>query len=125
MSRKIAIALAIYVGLLGPAWGQNHSLESDHVAINTQAHWRNWEFVEGTLDVAANGEVVPAFVAKGNNAVLDILDHLRRTAEGVGRYLLTAIWDKCWATSPNGPWRLKVTRISSDCVVVRSFPPPL
>ncbi len=81
VSRKIAIALAIYVGLLGPAWGQNHALESDHVAINTQAHWRNWKFVEGTLNVAANGEVVPAFVEKGNNAVLDILDHLQRTAE--------------------------------------------
>ena len=81
VSAMIAIALSIHVGLLVPVWGQNHSLESDHVAINTQTHWRNWEFVEGTLNFAANGEVVPASIPKGNNAVLDIVNHLQRTAE--------------------------------------------
>ncbi len=81
VSNKIAIALGFYVGLLNPVWGQNHSLESGRVVINTQDHWHNWQFVEGTLNVAADGEVVPAFMAKGNNAVLDIVDHLQRTAQ--------------------------------------------
>ena len=80
-SSKIAIALGFYMGSIGFAWGQNHSLLSDHVIINTQSHWSNWEFVTGTLDISSSGEVVPAFIPKGNNAVLDILEHLQRTAE--------------------------------------------
>ena len=81
VSRKIVLALGFYVGSFGPAWGQNHSLRSDHLVINTQSHWSNWGFVKGTLDISLSGEVVPAFVPKNNNVVLDIVEHLQRTAE--------------------------------------------
>ena len=80
VSRKIVLALGFYVGSLGLVWGQNHSLRSDHLVINTQSHWSNWGFVKGTLDISSSGEVVPAFVPKDNNAVLNILEHLQRTA---------------------------------------------
>jgi len=81
VSRKIALALVLCCGAFDLAWGQNHSLQSDRVVVDSQSHWNNWQFVKGTLDIAPSGEVVPAFVPKGNNAVLDILEHFQRTAQ--------------------------------------------
>ena len=90
-SRKIALALVFAVGSFGPGWGQNHTLRSDHVIVETQDHWNNWEFVPGTLDISASGEATPAFVPKNNNAVLDIVEHFRRATLNPDATLLDAI----------------------------------
>ena len=78
---KFAYALGLFIGVANAVWGQNHTLQSNQVVVNTQRHWDNWSFAKGTLDISSSGEVVPAFIPKGNNAVMDILDHLQRTAE--------------------------------------------
>jgi len=78
---KFAYALGLFIGVASAVWGQNHTLRSDQVIVNTERHWDKWSFVKGTLDISSSGEVVPAFIPKGNNAVMDILDHLQRTAE--------------------------------------------
>ncbi len=90
-SKKIALALAICIGSLGAAGGQNHTLRSDHVIVDSQNHWNNWEFVTGTLDISANGEVMPAFVPKNNNAVLDIVEHFQRATFNPEATLLDAV----------------------------------
>jgi hypothetical protein len=122
VSRMIVLSLGFYLGSFGIVWGQNHSLRSDHVLVNTQSHWNNWSFVKGTLDISSSGEVVPAFVPKGNNAVLDIPQHLQRTAQdpdnvsildaieaGSNREAVANLFDgdetTYWEPDPNSPLR--------------------
>ena len=78
---KCTLALGLGLGLWGLVGAQNHALRSDHVIVNSQRHWDNWAFVEGTLEVSAGGEVVPVFVPKDHNAVTDIVQHLQRLAD--------------------------------------------
>ena len=80
MSRRIMVLLWMSLGLCNFVWGQNHSLGSNQVVVNTQSHWSHWTFVPGTLDIAPSGEVRPAFVPKDHNAVTDIFEHLLRSA---------------------------------------------
>ena len=80
MSRRIMVLLGMSLGLCNFVWGQNHSLGSNQVVVNTQSHWSHWTFVPGTLDIAPSGEVRPAFVPKDHNAVTDIFEHLLRSA---------------------------------------------
>ena len=80
MSRRIMVLLGMGLGLCNFVWGQDHSLGSNQVVVNTQSHWSHWTFVPGTLDIAPSGEVRPAFVPKDHNAVTDILEHLLRSA---------------------------------------------
>ena len=91
MSRQIALALGLCVGACGIAWAQNHTLRSDHVMINTRSHWNNWNFVSGTLGISATGQVAPVFVPKANNAVLDIVSHIRRANANPEATILDAI----------------------------------
>ena len=77
---KCTLALGLGLGLWGLVEAQNHALRSDYVVVNTQRHWSNWAFVEGTLDISASGEIAPAFVPKDHDAVTDIVQHLRRIA---------------------------------------------
>ena len=91
MSRQIALALGLCVGACGIAWAQDHTLRSDHVMINTRSHWNNWNFVSGTLGISATGEVAPVFVPKANNAVLDIVSHIRRANANPEATILDAI----------------------------------
>ena len=81
VSGKFVLALSLGLGTWGLVGAQNHALRSDHVVVNTQRHWSNWAFVEGTLDISATGEVAPAFVPKDHNAVTDIVQHLQRMAD--------------------------------------------
>ncbi len=81
VSGKCILALGLGLGLWGLVGAQNHALRSDHVVVNTQRHWSNWAFVEGTLAISASGELAPAFVPKDHNAVTDIGQHLRRIAD--------------------------------------------
>ena len=81
VSGKCVLALGLGLGLWGLVQAQNHALRSDHVVVNTQRHWSNWAFVEGTLDIVAGGGIAPAFVPKDHNAVTDIVQHLQRMAD--------------------------------------------
>ncbi len=81
MSGKCVLALGLGLGLWGLAKAQNHALRSDHVVVNSQRHWSNWAFVEGTLHISASGQIAPAFVPKDHNAVTDIVQHLQRRAD--------------------------------------------
>ncbi len=78
---KYVLVLSLALGSWGLVGAQNHALRSDHVVVNSQRHWSNWAFVEGTLNISASGEVAPAFVPKDHNAVTDIVQHLQRIAD--------------------------------------------
>ncbi len=119
VSRKCTLALSVGLGLWGVVGAQNHALRSDHVVVNTQRHWDNWAFVEGTLNVSASGEVVPAFVPKDHNAVTDIVQHLQRLADnatildaveaGTNKAAVANLFDgdetTYWEPDPDSPLR--------------------
>ena len=65
VSGKCTLALGLGLGLWGLVGAQNHALRSDHVVVNTQRHWGNWAFVEGTLDISASGESRSSLRAQG------------------------------------------------------------
>ena len=91
MSRQIALALGLQCRSMRNCMGTDHTLRSDHVMINTRSHWNNWNFVSGTLGISATGEVAPVFVPKANNAVLDIVSHIRRANANPEATILDAI----------------------------------
>lgn len=65
--------------LTSPALAENgHAVRSSQVVIDSRLHWQNWEFSSGTLDISAAGEVTPRRWRKSPNAVLDIVENLRR-----------------------------------------------
>ena len=116
---KYVLALGLVFGVWGVVGAQNHALRSDHVVVNTQRHWDNWAFVEGTLNVSASGEVVPAFVPKDHNAVTDIVQHLQRLADnatildaieaGTNKAAVANLFDgdetTYWEPDPDSPLR--------------------
>ena len=119
VSGKFVLALSLSLGLWSLVGAQNHALRSDHVVVNTQRHWSNWTFVEGTLDIAATGEIAPAFVPKDHNAVADIVQHLQRLADnatildaieaGSNKAAVANLFDgdetTYWEPDPNSPLR--------------------
>ncbi len=119
VSGKCALALGLGLGLWGLVGAQNHALRSDHVVVNSQRHWNNWAFVEGTLGISASGEIAPAFVPKDHNAVTDIVQHLQRLADnatvldaieaGTNKAAVANLFDgdptTYWEPDPDSPLR--------------------
>ena len=71
---------AIVLGHLLPAGveaQEGYSILENQVVVNSQSHWENWEFAEGTLEISPSGELRPQHWRRRTNAVLDIVDHLR------------------------------------------------
>lgn len=76
--RPLACALLCCV-LTVPAWAQSgHVVRAGQVVVERQQHWENWEFPQGTLDISAAGGVTPHRWRKNTDAVLDIVENLRR-----------------------------------------------
>ena len=74
----LACTLLFWV-MTAPALAESgHAVRSTQVAINSRQHWQNWEFPSGTLDISTAGEVTPRRWRKSPNAVLDIVENLRR-----------------------------------------------
>ena len=54
-----------------------HQVTTSQVVVNSRAHWQNWSFPPGVLELGADGSVRPQNVRRDINAVQDIADHLR------------------------------------------------
>ena len=57
---------ALLLSILGvvAAWGQGHTIAGNKVVVDRQAHWQQWTFPAGTLDIDETGAVRPHFVSK-------------------------------------------------------------
>ena len=63
------------------AWGQTASVRGDQVVVDSQSHWEQWQFPQGTVEIEG-GVISPHFVPKNSDATSDIADHLRRNPPG-------------------------------------------
>ena len=56
---------ALLLSLLGvvAAWAQGHTIAGNKVVVDRQAHWQQWTFPAGTLDIDETGAVRPHFVS--------------------------------------------------------------
>ncbi len=54
-----------------------HQVTTTQVVVNSRAHWQNWSFPPGVLELGADGSVRPQNVRRDINAVQDIVEHLR------------------------------------------------
>ena len=61
----------------GIAAQSGYSILGNQVVIDSQSHWEQWEFAEGTLEISSSGELRPHRWRRQTNAVLDIVDYLR------------------------------------------------
>ena len=71
---------ALLLSVLGvvAAWGQGHTIAGNRVVVDRQAHWQQWTFPAGTLDIDETGIVRPHFVPKNILATSDIAAFIKR-----------------------------------------------
>ena len=71
---------ALLLSILGvvAAWGQGHTIAGNRVVVDRQAHWQQWTFPAGTLDIDETGIVRPHFVPKNILATSDIAAFIKR-----------------------------------------------
>ena len=71
---------ALLLSVLGvvAAWGQGHTIAGNRVVVDRQAHWQQWTFPAGTLDIDETGAVRPHFVPKNILATSDIAAFIKR-----------------------------------------------
>ena len=52
---------ALLLSVLGvvAAYGQGHTIAGNRVVVDRQAHWQQWTFPGGTLDIDETGSCVP------------------------------------------------------------------
>ena len=74
--------VATAFGLIGTgavgAQTEGYRLTNDRIIVDTRQSWQNWQFPQGTLELAADGQVRPRRLRRNINAGLDIVDFLRR-----------------------------------------------
>ena len=72
-----ALCMAIWaMGSADSARAQGYRLSASQVIVETQRHWENWVFAQGTLQIDG-GQVQPSAMRRNTNAVFDIVDFLR------------------------------------------------
>jgi len=64
------------MGGVDEALAQGYRLSRSQVIVETQRHWGNWVFAQGTLQIDG-GQVQPSVMERNTNAVFDIVDFLR------------------------------------------------
>ena len=64
------------MGSVDVALAQGYRLSRSQVIVETQRHWGNWVFAQGTLHIDG-GQVQPSVMRRNTNAVFDIVDFLR------------------------------------------------
>ena len=79
ISRQLLNA-ALLLSVLGvvAAYGQGHTIAGNKVVVDRQAHWQQWTFPGGTLDIDETGTVRPHFVPKNTLATSDIAAFIKR-----------------------------------------------
>ena len=64
--------------------GAGHRVTSDQVVINSAAHWRNWTFPQGVVEISSSGTLTPHQLHRDINAVRDIAAYLQaRPPDGI------------------------------------------
>lgn len=77
---------ALSVVLCTTAYGQGagHRVTSDQVVVNSAAHWRNWAFPKGVVEISSSGALTPHQLHRDINAVRDIAAYLQaRPPDGI------------------------------------------
>ena len=70
--------IAIVLVLAGVVEAQDgYRLTGDQLVIDRAAHWRNWSFPVGTLEIDDAGAVKPFFLRRNTNATQEIVDFLQ------------------------------------------------
>ena len=84
---------ALLLSTLGvvAAWGQGHTIAGNEVVVERQAHWQQWAFPAGALDLDETGAVRPHFVAKNILATSDIAAFIKRGKGSEDATLLDAL----------------------------------
>ena len=72
-----AVLLLSVLGVVA-AYGQGHTTAGNRVVVDRQAHWQQWTFPGGTLDIDETGVVRPHFVPKNTLATSDIGAFIKR-----------------------------------------------
>ena len=57
--------------------GAGHRVTSDQVVVNSAAHWRNWTFPKGVVEISSSGALTPHQLHRDINAVRDIAAYLQ------------------------------------------------
>ena len=78
--KHFAMAAIAVLGM-ETAWGQTASVRGDQVVVDSQSHWEQWQFPQGTVEIEG-GVISPHFVPKNSDATSDIVDHLMRNPPG-------------------------------------------
>ena len=71
---------AVWSAILGTAaygQGAGHRVTSDQVVVNSAAHWRNWTFPQGVVEISPSGALTPHQLHRDINAVQDIAAYLQ------------------------------------------------
>ena len=81
MNRSLALAVL----LAGTAFAQSgYRITANQVVVDSRAHWQNWNFPPGVLELGSTGTVQPRSLRRDINAVGDIVANLRaRPPEGL------------------------------------------
>ncbi len=81
MNRSLALAVLI----AGTALAQSgYQITANQVVVDSRAHWQNWNFPPGVLELGSTGTVQPRSLRRDINAVGDIVANLRaRPPEGL------------------------------------------
>ena len=78
--KHFAMAAIAVLGM-ETAWGQTASVRGGQVVVDSQSHWEQWQFPQGTVEIEG-GVISPHFVPKNSDAASDIVDHLMRNPPG-------------------------------------------
>ena len=83
MQRMLRISILLVLGwAVGVSAQAGHRVTASQVVVNSRAHWQNWSFPPGVLELGADGSVRPQKLRRDINAVQDIVDHLRLRPSG-------------------------------------------
>ena len=70
--------LALVVLIAGTAFAQSgYRITADQVVVDRRAHWQNWNFPPGVLELGSSGTVQPRSLRRDINAVGDIVANLQ------------------------------------------------
>ena len=80
---NLALSLAIIASQTDLLAQDGNEITANQVVIETQSHWANWKYPEGTLSII-DGDIQPHRLSRNTNAMLDIVPFLRaRPPDGI------------------------------------------
>ncbi|MEE2659677.1 MAG: hypothetical protein VX733_14310 [Candidatus Latescibacterota bacterium] len=75
--RISVFAIGLLAASLSSVDAQGYRLTASQVVVNSQQHWQDWTFADGTLQFAPDGSVRVRKLQGNTNAVLDIVESMQ------------------------------------------------